>query len=937
MMHSIDRLDGESMRIIDLNKNGAEHDQDFSNLLQHEAFKRLSRIINTQLTNLANIDFVPPTGKELTYLRFHQSILIEGGRGSGKTTFLLNALHSLAGVTTIWETDLSKSLRVLPVIDPTLIETKEHIIIVIISLIDAALDDLRNAPDADRSKVDEARTEMAEGLGLLDGIGKAVPYGEEWEDSTWIMSRGLRKASKGRLFEVKFQKYIYEALKVLNKKAFVLAFDDVDTNFELGRTILETIRKYLTSPQLVLVISGDLELYGRLVRRNVYDTFGDAIMKYDSSVIGDDRTRTPDAIRELEEQYLLKIVPPQNRIAMLSLGAILQTVSADQIRVIPPGDVQQQPLLQWASTHLRRLLLEKRSSSEGKSTVHSFLELISREHLRLVIGYLRALGNQDPILARRAIFSVFETRLRLAGIDQLQLAQATPNDVLLTTFRWLVSRDEPVSLARFGVPSNADDGIVIHCLALAVAQSLESSPTRCLKTLLTLSLPISMMQRGSYTQKKVRQGMLEFIWGDASPDLLNVAGRIGSIARLNSGDFRTSNIGNTEASCFGSVGIKKNETRATILKQMFEIPGIPAGSIKRVSSIFYSTKSKDFIQGWLATLMQEADTANMPANRGVIWFSLKDLIERCGPFGSLLNLISYDRFNSRGEQQSSLSALSLLAAIAKILAVEDIHNFDDIALTSIIPAFVPGEATVTTAQSPAEEEPPTDDEDDSDTPQADTATEFTEFLESLKSWHQFARQFAQGGCLSDAATADLSASDLSRISERIHDHLVALDDEVSTTWKTGQILHRQITNVLHALLTTTSGITGRLEAPKSSDRPFVHALRRIKPDQASTFHPLAAIIISCPLVWAFLNPDEYYAASGTSTVLLRREVIIALNKFQISRDSEEVPFYSKWLKPPTISVVIGRANAPNPQRVKQTGFFDLLNVVPRYYPTTRRS
>ncbi|WP_155738544.1 hypothetical protein [Acetobacter pasteurianus] len=927
------------MRIIDLNKNGSEHDQDSSNLLQNEAFARLGTLIDRQLADLAKAHFVPPSGKELTYLRSHQSILIEGGRGSGKTTFLLNALHGLAGVTNIWANDLSRNLHVLPVIDPTLIETKEHIIIVIISLIDAALDDLRSAPDADRSKVDEARTEMAEGLGLLDGIGKATPFGEEWEDATWIMSRGLRKAAKGRLFEVKFQKYIYEALKVLNKTAFVLAFDDVDTNFELGRTILETIRKYLTSPQLVLMISGDLELYGRLVRRNIYDTFGDAIMKYDPSVIRNDRTGTSDAIRELEEQYLLKIVPPQNRIAMLSLGGILQTVSADEIGVIPSGGVKQEPLQQWASIHLRRLLLEKKISSEGKSTVHPFFELISREHLRLVIGYLRALGNQNTIFARRAIFTVFETRLRLAGIDPLELAHATSNDVLLITFRWLVSRDEPVSLGRFSVPSNADDGIVIHCLALAIAQSLEGSPTGCLKTLLTLNLPISMMQRGRYTQQKVRKAMLEFIWDDASPDLLNVAGRIGSIARLNSGDSRASNIGNMEASCFGSVGTKKTETRTSILKQMFEVSKTPQGGIKSVSELDTNMKPKDpafSAQGWVRNLMKDATIAQMSANRGIVWFSLDDLIGRCGPFGSLLDLISYDRFNYRGEQHSSVSALSLLAAITKILAAEDIHNLDAIALTSIIPAFVPGDETSAIGQLPPEDEPLADDEDDADAPQANASTEFTEFLESLKAWHQFSRQYAQGGSLSDVTMAELSPSNLSRISERIHDQLVALDDEVTAKWKTGHILHRQITNVLHALLASTSGITGRLEAPKSSDRPFVHALRRVKSDQASAFHPLAAIIISCPLVWAFLNPDEHYAASGSTTDFLRKEVTIALNEFQISKGSNEVPFDSKWLEPPTISIAIGRANAANPRIVKQNGFFDLLNVVPRYYPTVRR-
>ncbi len=308
-------------RIIDLNLSEAGSLTNPNAVLQREAFGQLDSIIRAQLDRLKKSSFKPPTGKELSYPRPHNGVLIEGGRGSGKTTFLLSALHYLqAQSQNNWFEGLPCKLQVLPSIDPTLIETKEHIVIVIISLIDAVLDDPANNPEADRTIVNEARRKMAEGLGLLDGIGKSKPYGDEWEDPEWIMSRGLRKARNGRSFETKFHTYIYEALRVIKKKAFVLAFDDVDTNFQHGHTILETIRKYLTSPQLVLLISGDLELYGRLVRRNIYDTFGTSIMKYDSNVVGKEKTRVTVAVQELEEQYLLKIVPPQNRIPMMPLG-----------------------------------------------------------------------------------------------------------------------------------------------------------------------------------------------------------------------------------------------------------------------------------------------------------------------------------------------------------------------------------------------------------------------------------------------------------------------------------------------------------------------------------------------------------------------------------------------------------------------------------------
>ncbi|MPQ71905.1 hypothetical protein GC387_35620, partial [Pseudomonas sp. MWU12-2323] len=187
--------------------------------------------------------------------------------------------------------------------------------------------------------------------------------GNEWEDATWVMSRGLHKAKKGRSFELKFGVYLETALSMLNqKKAFVLAFDDVDTNFNHGHTILETIRKYLTSPRLVLLLSGDLDLYGRLLRRNIYRTFGEQVLKDDPDIIGDDKHNLGHAVLELEEQYLLKIVPPQNRIPMLPLGGIMQRSGVTVKTSLNEESGQDLPA--WATERIRELLLERDSQSQ---------------------------------------------------------------------------------------------------------------------------------------------------------------------------------------------------------------------------------------------------------------------------------------------------------------------------------------------------------------------------------------------------------------------------------------------------------------------------------------------------------------------------------------------------------------------------------------------
>ncbi|MCD8079453.1 MAG: hypothetical protein LUF04_03295 [Bacteroides sp.] len=58
-----------------------------------------------------------------------------------------------------------------------------------------------------------------------------------------------------------------------------MAFDDVDTDFAKGWPVMETIRKYLTSPQLITILSGDINLYTLLIRKKQWENFGKPLLK----------------------------------------------------------------------------------------------------------------------------------------------------------------------------------------------------------------------------------------------------------------------------------------------------------------------------------------------------------------------------------------------------------------------------------------------------------------------------------------------------------------------------------------------------------------------------------------------------------------------------------------------------------------------------------
>lgn len=893
--------------IIDLSKSELERLKTPTDILQKDAFTRLTDLIGAQLSAIPKEPFVDYKDTALSYPRPHNAVLIEGGRGSGKTTFLLTALQQLDNPPDGNIGSIAQKLHVLPMIDPTLIETKENVIIVILSMIETAIAHAHVSVDT----LTKSRQALAEGLGLLDGIGANAVYGSEWEDASWVMSRGLNKAMKGRLFERKLGAYIEDALKALNKQAFVLAFDDVDTNFSLGHTILETIRKYLTSPRLVLLVSGDLDLYGRLLRRGIYETFGDKVLKNDPGIIGEDKHDIANAVLELEEQYLLKVVPPQNRVSMLALGGIIQG-KQDRVKISLNSGNHVEDVKDWASTKIRQQLLEDSSTRH-----HPFFDFVAMEHLRLVLSYLRALAVDDKQQSRKAVLTVFEARLRTMRVPTDLIDKGSFDYTLRETFSWLIRQKDAPDLLRFGVPADRTKAIVVHCLGLCLAQGLETRHGTVLQALFSLGLPVAMMRRPELVDERNREAVYGFLWAQASPTLPELAARIGSIDRFQQ------KIGKVPASSFGSVGLANQFQRDSILQRVYGAKNLPAKTV--VSELAEKAGVSEVTKQWLDKIVA-ADGGKLQPRNGVAWFSVDDLRKsRCAEFGDVLSLIVYGRFSARGETFWSVSAISLFAVIGNLLMSSDIGDLAAYSVSSTVPAFG---TTVSSedVDSSDDEEPPvpeTGDAADGESDVADQKAAFENFSGNLKAWHTFARQHIEPGGISPAM--------LGSVAVRIHDDLMGLDENVTAVWKSGEILHRQITTILHGMLVSTSPMPGRKESPRDTDRPFVEAL-----GQAVTkknLHSFVVILLSCPLVWAFLNPKAVFKRSGNSTASLNEAVKEALDAWKASRGNEKKDDghfdFANWLVPPKIRINFG-VNAVAKRSVEVDGFYDVLNVVPRY-------
>lgn len=311
--------------IIDLSQTDTKS---FDDPIQADAKASFEKHINNILINIKKNE--KNTTSRID--RVHNTILINGKRGMGKTSFILSIEN--AKKTDSYEKIL-EHICTLGIIDPTLIETKEHVFLNIITLIKDRIDDHIQCDKCDQSNSKyknwkESLRNLSGGLSMLDEVGSDHLQDSMWDSPELILEKGLSNAKQGYKLEENFHKFVDESLKILEKDAFFLILDDIDTSLAQGIAILETLRKYLTSRKLIIAMLGDIDLYSTLVRQLQWTKMDskNILHKYE---FPENKERYSNQIEHLEEQYLTKILKPENRIDLQNLLALKSKLVIDNI------------------------------------------------------------------------------------------------------------------------------------------------------------------------------------------------------------------------------------------------------------------------------------------------------------------------------------------------------------------------------------------------------------------------------------------------------------------------------------------------------------------------------------------------------------------------------------------------------------------------------
>ncbi|ENP0421795.1 archaeal ATPase [Edwardsiella piscicida] len=330
MIDSVQTETTEEKIIINLfapNLPGSTKEDD---LIQKSLRDQLVETIRNSVT-------LPDTDKSAGLTRFIDEsgcnvFFVDGTRGAGKTTFINSVVKSLNSD----QGDVKVSIKCLPTIDPTKLPRYEPILVTVTARLNKMVSDklkgcwASNDYKKQKEQWQNHLAQLQRGLHLLTD----KEYKPEYFSDALKLDAQLDYSIGGQDLSEIFEELVKRACEILGCKAILITFDDIDTQFEAGWDVLESIRKFFNSRKLVVVATGDLRLYSQLIRGKQYENYSKTLLDQEK-----ESARLAERgymVEHLEQQYLLKLFPVQKRIqlkTMLQLVGEKGKVGKEKIKV----------------------------------------------------------------------------------------------------------------------------------------------------------------------------------------------------------------------------------------------------------------------------------------------------------------------------------------------------------------------------------------------------------------------------------------------------------------------------------------------------------------------------------------------------------------------------------------------------------------------------
>ncbi|MEE9929109.1 P-loop NTPase fold protein [Microvirgula aerodenitrificans] len=509
---------------IVININSSNHNQlvsSIAELIQCEAFDTLRRQIFNDLAQARskapkeNVEkeelYSPESG--LTYF-------IDGTRGAGKSTFLDFTYRNLNKI----EGKKGEVVSIMPLVylDPSRIESSEVVLLHILKHLKRLMENCPHRGQDWGKHQEQFRDlfkQMAGGLHLFVSSADSLKD----LDAELFLDCGLDRAADSQRLRHLLLQTIEQVCLAYKTQALLLAIDDADTKFANAIEVLECIRKYLDTPQMVVLVTGDMEMYSLLVQNHFQKDFA----RHNKGFSSDREVQLSRMVAHLEEQYLLKLFPIQRRVQLKTLHTLTKRKRKDSklsthngipafvVKKLGNGDKDTSLQAAIEDIAIRGLRLRDRLDLDFfrehvlKLPVRSVLQLLSAYNL-LLSDYVSVPEAAADALRATALSSLYRY-----DIDVESIAEGDLHAVINAAFD-LCKLDGESDTAIYLRPQSRDAALRNAYVSLAadVAWLCEHNPAKAIIYMVSMagSINILHMVTAKATPKPGARGT------DDSPD-----------------------------------------------------------------------------------------------------------------------------------------------------------------------------------------------------------------------------------------------------------------------------------------------------------------------------------------------------------------------------------------------------------------------------------
>jgi hypothetical protein len=264
-------------------------------LLARAVYEKLAETLDSALQTIRQLDTKGRNDDNVDSHRTHNAVLIDGSRGTGKSSVLVNLpLYLKKNNREVYE-----NVHIIKPVDPTLLDHTDDLFLNVI--VAALISDrsVKQTLEKGGAKADEFHRQ-------LQKLGNAM---ESLQSQRDLQGMDKLRAFIGNQSLAQQVHLLFKCtLDLLDKKLLVLPIDDVDTSLDRAFDNLEVVRKYLVSPQVLPIISGDLTLYNDVTWRD----FHGKLLEKSKFERSDAMARAKD----LAQEYQRKVLPLQYRVNM---------------------------------------------------------------------------------------------------------------------------------------------------------------------------------------------------------------------------------------------------------------------------------------------------------------------------------------------------------------------------------------------------------------------------------------------------------------------------------------------------------------------------------------------------------------------------------------------------------------------------------------------